>query len=276
MLCESEIARYRRDGHIVPEYTLPGALLARMRAALERLLAANPRHASDSMVCPHLRRDAAQHRFDPPLRGDPEWLEFARTPAILDMASQLIGPDTILWGTTVFGKPARVGKETPWHQDAMYWPIDPPATCSVWIALDDAAPENGCLRVVPGSHREKRTFGFRAVEKSRDAALGLEVADAAFDPSQARDVALRAGQVSLHDIHLLHGSNANRSGRRRAGFVLRLMPASSRFDHALGAEWAASGRVRLDFGKRRLILLRGADRAGNDFSVGADAETAAS
>ena len=276
MLDENEIARYRRDGQIVPRYALPDGLLARMRAALDRLLAANPHCASDSMVCPHLRYDAAQGSFDPPLRGDPEWLEFARAPELLDMASRLIGPDIILWGTTVFGKPARVGKETPWHQDAMYWPIDPPATCSVWIALDDAAPENGCLRVVPGSHREKRTFGFRAVAKSRDTTLGLEVEDAAFDARRARDVVLRAGQVSLHDIHLLHGSNANRSGRRRAGFVLRLMPATSRFDHALGAEWAASGRVRLDFGKRRLVLLRGADRAGNDFSVGAGAEPAAS
>lgn len=269
MLSADEIARYRRDGHLVPDYTVPDALLAAMRGAFDRLLAANPGHASDSMVCPHLAHDGAQHLLETPLRGSDEWMDFARAPEILDMAAQLNGPDLILWGTTLFGKPARVGKETPWHQDSTYWPIDPPAACSVWIALDDATPENGCLRVAPGSHRARQTFGHRE-RTGGGTVLALEVDDDAFDPSAVRDVPLRAGQVSFHDIHLLHGSNANRSGRRRAGFVLRLMPATSRFDHALGAAWARQGRLRLDFGRRRLVPVCGVDRAGNDFSIGAD------
>ena len=269
MLSDGEIARYRRDGHVVPDYTLPDALLAEMRAALDRLLADNPDHASDSMVCPHLVHDAAQHRLPSPLRGAAEWMRFAETPDILDMVARVIGPDIILWGTTLFGKPARLGKETPWHQDSMYWPIDPPATCSVWIALDDATPENGCLRVVPGSHRARRTLAFRTVA-GRDTVLSLEVDDATFDARRAHDVVLRAGQISLHDIHLLHGSNANRSGRRRAAFVLRFMPATSLFDRALGAAWAAEGRVRLDFSQRPIVQVRGANRhRGNDFAIGA-------
>jgi len=214
--------------------------------------------------------DGAQDRLDTPLRGAPEWLSFAAIPEILDMVSQLIGPDLILWGTTLFGKPARCGRETPWHQDAMYWPIDPPATCSVWIALDDAASDNGCLRVVHGSHRARQTMAHRTVGE-RDVVLSFEAEAAADADRCAHDVELRAGQISLHDIHLLHGSNANRSGRRRAAFVLRLMPAASLFDRALGARWAQEGR-RLDFSRRRIILMRGANRhQGNDFSIGAAA-----
>lgn len=107
MLSEAEIEAYRRDGIVVPSFHLTESRLAEMRAALDQLLAANPENSSDSMLCPHLVFDAAQdvpgmH----PLRGAPAWLEFAREPAILDMVEQLIGTDLILWGTTVFGKPA--------------------------------------------------------------------------------------------------------------------------------------------------------------------------
>jgi len=268
MLNEQDIEGYHRDGQLVPDYTLPPETLAAMRAALDRLLADNPDHASDSMLCPHLVHDPAQDMLAVPLRGSAEWMAFAQIPEILDMVSQLIGDELILWGTTVFGKPARIGKETPWHQDAEYWPIRPSATCSVWIALDDATPDNGCLRVIPGSHMTRRLHDHHYVD-SRDVTLRLEVDDGALEGADARDVSLCAGQISLHDVHLIHGSNANRSGRRRAGFVLRLMPATSLFDHALGRARAAAGKDRIDYGKRAIFLMRGRDRhGGNDFSIG--------
>ena len=145
-LTDDEVARYHRDGVLVPDYRVPGALLARMRDALERLTERNRHMSSDIMICPHLQTGSTQG-----LEGGREWLEFAAIPDLLNMTAQLIGPDIILWGTTVFGKPAGSGKETPWHQDAQYWPIRPLATCSVWIALDHSTPENGCLRVIPAA-----------------------------------------------------------------------------------------------------------------------------
>ena len=78
--------------------------------------------------------------------------------AIIDMVSQLIGDDVILWRCHIFCKPSGDGLETPFHQDAHYWPIRPLATCSVWSALDPSVRENGCLRVVPGSHKYKQSF----------------------------------------------------------------------------------------------------------------------
>jgi len=270
MLTQQEIDTYRRDGVLVPDYQVPADMLQDMRGALDRLLAANPGRSSDSLLCPHLQSGGAIVVAGvPPVSGDPVWMSFARQSDILDMVAQLIGPDIILWGTTVFGKPAQRGKETPWHQDGQYWPIRPLATCSVWIALDDAGPENGCLRVIPGSHNPGTLRSHHQAPGSRNLTLSLELDEDEFDESQARDIVLKAGQLSMHDIYLLHGSNANRSAQRRAGFVLRLMPATSHFDHELGHDIARQNIGTSDFGNRALFLMRGTDTNGhNNFQIG--------
>lgn len=270
MLSQAEVARYHEEGILVPDLRLPPDVIAEMRAALDRLIADNPAVASDFMLCPHLLHDASQEMDGVvPLKGDRAWLDFATRPEILDRVEQLIGPDIILWGTTVFGKPAGKGMATPWHQDGEYWPIRPLATCSVWIALDDATPENGCLRVIPGSHRDRRLRRHHA-SPDPELTLNLELDAEEFDEGEARDVVLEPGQMSMHDIYLLHGSNANRSGKRRAGFVLRFMPASSHYDHALGLEMAPRN-AKTNLGKRAIFLVRGRDSSGrNDFGIGHD------
>jgi hypothetical protein len=88
------------------------------------------------------------------------------------------------------------------------------------------------------------------------------------DESAGRDDILRAGQFSLHDVYLIHGSNANRSSKRRAGFVIRYMPATSVFERAAGDEHVQSG-IAFSMSKRPIWLLRGKDRTGrNDFAAG--------
>lgn len=150
----------------------------------------------------------------------------------------------------------------PWHQDGEYWPIRPLATCSAWIALDDSTPENGCLRVIPGSHRERRV---RKHLQNPSAALTLnqELDPSEYDEAAAADIALEAGQLSLHDVYLTHGSEPNRSARRRAGFVCRYMPTTSVFDRALGAELQKRSS-RVDFANRELVMMRGVDRCGGN------------
>ena len=90
------------------------------------------------------------------LSHDLGFLNYARDPKILDMVAQLIGEDICLWNMSFFAKPALNGKKTPFHQDGEYWPIQPLATCTVWIAVDEATVENGCLRYIPGSHKPHR------------------------------------------------------------------------------------------------------------------------
>ena len=261
-LTEAQVETYHRDGLAIPDYRLPPDLLTRMRVALDSLVAENPGVTRDAMFCPHIKNGGCQG-----LKGSDDWLEFARIPEILDMVAQVIGPDLLLWGTTVFGKPPRSGKTVPWHQDGEYWPISPLATCTVWIALDDATPENGCLRYIPGSHRRKSVYSHHQ-DNSESLALNMVLDDDQLDEGGARDVLLEAGQISLHDVYLVHGSEPNHSDQRRAGFVCRYMPTTSHFDHVYGLELQRrSGTV--DFGQRALWLVRGTDRCGkNDFSIG--------
>lgn len=262
LLSASEIERYHENGFVVPDFRLPPAQLDRMRDAYDRLLLRNPGVSADFMLGPHLEQPGAQG-----LKGSREWLEFARQKEILDIAAQLAGEDLILWGTTIFGKPSRVGKATPWHQDGDYYPIRPLETITVWIALDDATTANGCLRFIPGSHRQRQTFSHHW--EDNNAYTINQVCDAEhFDAATAYDLVLQAGQMSFHDVYMIHGSHANNTALRRAAFVIRLMPGTSHYDHALGEELGKQNPAH-DYGRRPLYLVRGQDRTGlNDFTIG--------
>ncbi len=267
-LSQPEIETYHRDGLVIPaDYRVPETTLRRIDRLYRKLLRDNrdqPDFSADFILGPHLDASGTYG-----VRGDPEWLEFARITEILDMVEQLIGPDFILWGMTIFGKPARVGKATPWHQDGDYYPIEPLETLTVWISLDGSTPEQGCMKYIPGSHRDRRLYSHH-FEHRDDYTLAQVIDDDQVDLGLARDIVLEPGQISLHDVYLVHGSEANRSERRRMGLVLRIMPATSYYNHS-------SGKIKEDAGSphgysnRALFLLRGEDRSGrNDFTRGHD------
>ena len=251
MLSAEQVAEFHERGFVVPDYCMAERDLADIRAAHDRLIA---RHPELTDYCPTL------------LAYDLYFLNFARTPAILDMVEQILGPDFALWNSSFFAKPARIGSKTPWHQDGEYWPIRPVATCSVWIAIDASSTENGCLRVIPGSHKEKRLRRHRTND-APGLSLNQELAPGEIDPSEAVDIVLDAGQISLHDVHLAHMSEPNRSARPRRAMTLRYMPTTSVFDRALAKDLV--GRISLtDHSLRTLYLMRGTDRSGkNDFAM---------
>ncbi len=262
VLSPDEVAQYREEGLVVPDYRMPDAMLAELRDMLARFLADNPDVPRDQMFTPHLQRGAAQDT-----RGDTAWLDAIRHGPILDIVEQCIGPDFLLWGTTIFGKPAGTGKTIPWHQDGEFWPIRPLANTTVWLALDDCTLENGCLRYIPGSHKMGR-IGRHVPTDQSEVLLELGLDHSEFDEGQARDLILEAGQMAVFDVFMVHGSQANRSATRRAAFIMRFMPTTSHYDHDWGAELAE--RIRpSDIGTRPLFLLRGVDRCGrNDFDLG--------
>ena len=261
-LDRQDLDTYRREGLLKSPFRIPEDQLGRMRESLDKLMRDNAHLAPETLVCPHIPYGKTH---DAAAAG--QWLEYARHPGILDLVSQLIGDDIILWGSQVFCKPPLTGKAIPWHQDGQYWPIRPIATCSVWIALDDAMPENGCMRYIPGSHANGSIYRHRVSDRT-DIVLNQEVDPSQFDESAGRDDTLKAGQFSLHDVYLIHGSNANRSPKRRAGFVIRYMPATSVFERTTGDEHIQSG-VTFSMSKRPIWLVRGSDVSGrNDFIVG--------
>ena len=265
-LSEAEVRQYHELGYLVPALRLPEARVAALREALERLIRDNPGVRPEKLVSAHLAGRGGQANAEG-VRGQAAFLELAMDSQILDAVEQLIGPDIILWGCHVFCKPAGDGHETPWHQDGHYWPIRPLANCTVWVALEESSIENGCLRVIPRSHLAKLSHP-HLHEDRPDVALQQRLADDAFDADTAVDLELLPGQMSMHDVYMIHGANANRSARRRTGVALRYMPGTSVFERNLDPVQGRSG-VPVAFTTRPLWLLRGRDRTGrNDFKVG--------
>ena len=250
-LSEAEVDRYHENGYVIPEYRLPEETLQDIRADYDRLLA---RHPEFRDYCPML------------LRYDLSFLNYARDPNILDMVAQVIGPDIILWNSSFFAKPAVNGKKTPWHQDGEYWPLRPLATCTVWLAIDEATVENGCLKFMPGSHKRKELRPHRT-NKDPNFTLHQELLESEYDDDKALPLELEAGQMSLHDVYLLHGSEANDSGKPRRGMTMRFMPGTSVFDREK-AKQLSRGLGVVDHSDRTIYLMRGQDKTGeNDFAM---------
>ena len=249
MLTEREISHYHDSGYVVPDFRLEADTLAEIGFYHDHLI---KKHPEFSDYCPAV------------LCYETAFLKFARIPEILDMVEQLIGPDFALWNSSFFAKPAKIGSKTPWHQDGEYWPVRPLATCSVWVAVDHSTEENGCLRVIPGSHKNRR-LGPHDYNGADGLSLPLELKSDEYDESSAEEIVLRAGQISLHDVYLVHGSEPNRSERSRRGLTLRYMPTTSVFDRSLDT----NGRDgRLAMSERTLYLMRGTDQSKrNDFRV---------
>lgn len=261
-LSEAEVAQYEREGWVVPAFSLSAARVSAMQQALEDLLAKNPGVRPEKLVSAHIEGDNGEG-----VQGVAAFLELARDPEIVELVSGVIGDDVILWGCHVFCKPPAEGYETPWHQDGHYWPIRPLATCTAWVALEPSTRENGCLRVIPGSHRD-HTLHPHLREDRDDLTLSQRLDTAHFDEASAVDIELQPGQMSLHDVYMIHGAAANRSTQRRTGVALRYMPATSVFERDIRPAEGRSG-IPVDFARRPLWLLRGTDRSGrNDFSVG--------
>lgn len=155
-----------------------------------------------------------------------EWHETSRflydicmNPVILDYVEDLLGPDFYLWGSNFFIKEPRSMSTVGWHQDAYYWPLDPHESLTVWLAFDDSTVANGAMTVVPGSHKAGLLKHIRVRET--DSVLMLECERGQFAEDTAVPVTLKAGEVSIHDDKLVHGSPANPSETRRAGLTIR-------------------------------------------------------
>lgn len=265
-LTEAEVSQYLEQGYLIPEFRLAQGRVDQLRQALAQLIRDNPDVRPEKLVSAHVVGHNGASNADG-VRGSKDFLDFAMEPDILDMVEQVIGPDIILWGCHVFCKPAGDGLETPWHQDGHYWPIRPLANCTVWVALDESTIENGCLRVIPRSHAARVSHP-HLVEDRQEMVLQLRTAQDAFDEREAVDLELQPGQMSMHDVHMIHGARVNHSTKRRAGVALRYMPGTSVFERAINPTDGKSG-LPIAFATRPLWLLRGRDRTGrNDFAVG--------
>ncbi|MEZ6034245.1 MAG: phytanoyl-CoA dioxygenase family protein [Planctomycetaceae bacterium] len=161
---------------------------------------------------------------------------------IVDMVADLLGENVVAWGSHFFCKMPGDGRAVAWHQDASYWPLTPSHAVTVWLAIDDADLENGCMKFIAGSHHSGH-LTYRKSTPEEHNVLDQTVLNAESYGEIVVDD-LKAGQASIHNDLLLHGSDPNMSARRRCGLTLRYAAAHVR----AGMHWNEKG-----------VVIRGSD-----------------
>jgi hypothetical protein len=174
------------------------------------------------------------------------WIvELGRNKHILDAVEDLIGPDIMLFGASIFAKGGNDGSFVSWHQDSAYFGLEPHDEVTAWVALTESNAANGALQILPRTHtgpdmHHVETFAPENM-LARGQALQIE------DESQAITLELRPGEFSLHHERTAHGSKANTTATRRIGFAFFYIPT-----HA----YCPAGR-------RTALLVRGTDQFGH-------------
>jgi hypothetical protein len=180
--------------------------------------------------------------------------DMASADSVLDLMCELVGDDLLMLSTHFFCKyPERDEPfHVAWHQDTKYWGLDPAEAHTAWIAVDRADDENGCMQVIPGSHRQGLRPHGTASERGNLLNANQRVEAGELNTDEARSLVLEPGEASIHHGHLIHGSGRNRSKRRRCGLTVRFVPTFVRQarKNGKGKMWPA-------------LLVRGEDRFGH-------------
>ena len=148
-------------------------------------------------------------------------------PKILDAVQDLIGPDILVYHSTLFIKEAGTPAYVRWHQDSTYFYLQPHLHVTAWVALSDASVQAGCMRVLPGSHRWGAFEHDDKPEPMNMIRRGQGISDR-FDRETGSMMPVSAGQMSLHHTDLVHASGANDSADRRIGYAISYIPAHVR------------------------------------------------
>ncbi len=214
---EQAAADYVEQGFAVIRDVLPADVLAKADAHVKWLMA---RYAG-------LR---PEHFHHPLIRHDAFWVRLISDPRLVDIAEYFLGPDLASFTAHYICKPPYDGQPVLWHQDGAYWKLEPMEALTVWVAIDPSTTENGCLRMIPGSHYlplhepTSRTDRPNMLFSTADGGL---VAKWSAERGIV-DIELRPGDVSIHHPNLLHCSGPNTSEKRRCGLDLGYISTSTR------------------------------------------------
>ena len=209
-----DVAAYQRQGFIGPLPVLTDEEVGRAQKLYERLQALVPAGQSTMAI-------DWWHQLDR------ELYELCTHPRILDYVEQIVGSDFYLWGSQFFAKEPGADTTVPWHQDAFYWPIQPHRAVTVWLAVNDSFPENGAMKVIPGSHTKRMSH--KPSTRNSDV-LDVQADDQEFSEADAVHLCMKAGECSLHDDNIVHGSSGNTSNVRRCGLTIRYSAGEAKCD----------------------------------------------
>lgn len=240
-LNDNQLRSYEDRGYHFPTRVFDDSVVATFRAHFNEYFAYHSARLNDLPANKHGSVYAHTHTF---LR----WVyQLVSHPNVLDTVESVLGANLLVWDTGWFVKMPGDKKYISWHQDATYWGLHPPKVTTAWIALSASIPENGCMRVVPASHKNpilphRDTFAPQnALSRGQEVTVNV-------DENLAVDIILQPGEISLHDIAIVHGSRANTSGVARIGIAVRY----------ISTEVAQDGNVR-----QFALLVRGKDEFGH-------------
>ena len=207
-LSQQQLDSYYEDGFLFPVDVFSESEAAEFRKAFESLI-------ESSRHCSPKRFDRLHLFFD--------WAhQIVTHNELLDVVEPILGDDILVYGTLVFCKQPHDSRYASWHQDSFYSGLHLTPSTSAWIAFTPSHRANGCMRMIPGSHK----LGLLDHESAPDPNMlnrRGERIRVAVDESQAVDVVLRPGQLSLHQSTIVHGSNPNTSDEPRIGFIVRFV-----------------------------------------------------
>jgi phytanoyl-CoA hydroxylase len=225
-LTPEQAAAFRADGFLIYGPLLTASELAAAGERIDALASGE----GEAAVRVGARMEAAADTLEGVSRRDKTWqlmrvaeaddviAGIAAHPDILALVRQLMGTDGVSYlQDQVLMKPAFHGSHVSWHQDSGYWTnviptIDPPAIVTCWVAIDNVTAENGCVQMVPGSHK----LGVLPHEPGGDNLLHVR----GVDLTTAISVVLPPGGVSFHHSCTVHGSAPNTTPNRRRGLAL--------------------------------------------------------
>lgn len=200
---ESQLQEYARNGIAYPLEVMSASKAQNYRASFEEL---------EAKLGGQTRYIAMTHLFF-------RWaFELAVQPKILDVVEQILGPDLLVQSTLILCKYPNDESFVTWHQDFNYASQNSSPTISAWVALSDSTRQSGCLRAIPGSQHAGVLPHADSIVKNNILTYSLEV-----DDSSAIDVELKAGEMSIHQAGIIHGSLPNKSDEKRIGFIIRFV-----------------------------------------------------
>lgn len=233
-LAAEQIAEYEANGFTCPVPVLNPEEVREARAAIQSF------EAKSGRTLDYPEKSKSYLLFD--------WADrLIRHPAILDAVEDLIGPDILVYHTTMWIKDPGTPQYIAWHQDGTYFYLDPAEHVTAWVALSDASVEAGCMHVLPGTHQDDwHQHGDDT--NPNNLILRGQAIYGRFEGREGVPMALKAGEMSLHHTKLVHCSHPNQAADRRMGFGISYIPA----------------RVR-DIGETpgSAMLVRGEDRFGH-------------
>ena len=229
MLSTEQTERFHAEGYLILDPCLEEGELEALRERVRGIADGDldfPESSVEYEPGASGRRMEHLRKINHPSRHDSFFVDHARHPRILAAMVDLLGEDVKLFGDQLFMKPPG-GIEKTYHQDCPYFPVRPMEVITAWVALDEVTLENGCMYVVPGSHK------LGAVDHSEAWMVGerkdMKIPDAAIDRERERPVTLRAGGCSFHHGLIQHRSGANRTRSFRRGLATHYMTARSRW-----------------------------------------------